>query len=107
MRGGSYWVFSNRSERRPRDDSLSLSALGCLFSPSSPLCHFLKKAEFGRGGILVLRMIEPLLTSCQQGPFSPARLVGSGLGNSHTRAFVFQFVWRRQTLTRKGEPGRK
>ena len=27
----------------------------------------------------MLRMIEPLLTSCQKGPFSPVRLVGSGL----------------------------
>ena len=69
----------------------------------------------------MLRMIEPLLTSCQKGPLprppSPslpctARSVGSGAGlrNSHG-ALVFQFVWRRQTLSssssRKKERGRE
>ena len=69
--------------------SLSLRAWLLIFPLSSLLCHFPKKAEFGRGGILVVRMIEPLLTSCQKGPFSLVRLVGSGSGNSHAPRLRF------------------
>ena len=57
----------------------------------------------------MLWMIEPLLTSCQKGPSPPSlpreRSVGSGLGNS--RAFVFQFVWRGQTLSSSWKKGGK